>query len=150
MKYVPLGLLLVNSAMAVLLVPASALAVAAMRLQVMSSFEELRQVGAVSEERLSAVAGWTELPGTPPQKAERFLLAEAPEFFTRSAWLASAVFLANSVVLFALWRRQTPLRSHVAASVGVPDFTARTKAIFGNQTTHAVESLIKEREEGRW
>ena len=109
-RHTLLGLLLVNFALAALLVPACTLAVAAMRLQVMSSFEEFQQVGAVSEDRLSAVTRWNELPGTPLQRTEGFLLAETPGFFTRAAFLASVVFLANGVVLVALWRRQIPAR----------------------------------------
>ncbi len=46
--------------------------------------------------------------------------------------------------------RILPPRPHVQAAVRIPDFSARTKAIFGNQRTRAVEALLKEREESRW
>lgn len=46
--------------------------------------------------------------------------------------------------------RILPLRPQFPATVKMPDFTARTKAIFGNRQTHAVEALLKDREESRW
>ena len=46
--------------------------------------------------------------------------------------------------------RILPPRPQVQATVRMPDFTARVKAIFGNRETHAVEALLKEREESRW
>jgi hypothetical protein len=66
------------------------------------------QSGAVSEARLSAIPGWEKLPGTPVQKAEGFLLADACTSFTQAALLASLLLLANGTVLSVLWCRHAP------------------------------------------
>lgn len=46
--------------------------------------------------------------------------------------------------------RLLPPRPQTAAAFKIPDFTARAKAIFGKRRTHAVEALLKEREQSRW
>jgi len=46
--------------------------------------------------------------------------------------------------------RLLPPRPQPVRHVTPPDFTARAKAIFGNRRTHAVDALLKEREDAPW
>jgi len=46
--------------------------------------------------------------------------------------------------------RLLPPRPPSADVHKMPEFTARMKAIFGNRRTHAVDALLKEREDTRW
>lgn len=104
MKRIAILLIAGDLLVGALLAPACLLAVGALKFQIMGRFEELRQSGAVCDGRLSAVQGWDDLPGTPLQKAQVFLLADACSFFTRSAVLASLLLLGNGVVLVLWWR----------------------------------------------
>ena len=71
------------------------------------------------------------------------------DFSTVLAWVAAGeeVTVLNRTRPVA---RILPPRPQLPATVTMPDFTARTKAIFGNRQTHAVDALLKEREESRW
>ncbi len=71
------------------------------------------------------------------------------DFGTVLSWIADGeeVTVVNRTRPVA---RLLPPRPQAPAAFKIPDFTARTKAIFGKRRTHAVEALVKERENSQW
>jgi antitoxin (DNA-binding transcriptional repressor) of toxin-antitoxin stability system len=71
------------------------------------------------------------------------------DFGTVLAWIAEGeeVTVLNRSRPVA---RLLPPRPQVSTTFKMPDFAARTKALFGERRTHAVEALLKDREESQW
>jgi antitoxin (DNA-binding transcriptional repressor) of toxin-antitoxin stability system len=46
--------------------------------------------------------------------------------------------------------RICPPRAQASVKFKMPDFSARSKSIFGNKRTHFSNIVLREREEGRW
>jgi hypothetical protein len=98
-----LMLALVNWIGALTMVPLHGLANGALKLRVMSYYNQLRVHGAINEEQLAKV-GWEKLPGNELQKAHQYFLGNATNFYTATAWCASALLAVNGVALLLAYR----------------------------------------------
>lgn len=103
MSRVLLTFALVNWIAAVVCIPLCGLLNGALKLRVMSYYNELRVNGAINEEQLAKV-GWEKLPGNEVQKAQEYFLGNATEFYTKIAWCATVLLALNGAVFFVAYR----------------------------------------------
>ncbi|MEI6783012.1 MAG: hypothetical protein WCQ21_19055 [Verrucomicrobiota bacterium] len=103
MKRALLGFAFVSWIAALVMVPLCGLANGALKLRVMSSYNELRVNGVINEDQLPRV-GWDKLLGTDLQKSHEFFLGSATGFYSRIAWFATVILIANGGVLLLAYK----------------------------------------------
>ena len=110
MSRILIGFALVNWIAALVIIPFYGLASGALKLRVMSSYNQLRENGVINEEKLARV-GWEKLPGTDLQKAHQYFLGSVTSFYTATAWCVSVLLVINGGVFFFAYRTlQRPSR----------------------------------------
>jgi hypothetical protein len=115
-----LAFAVLNWIAAVAVVPIFGFGNGALKLRVMSYYNQLLVNGVINEEHLAKV-GWEKLPGTDLQKAQEYFLGSATSFYARTAWCGSMLLIANGCVFFSAFRNhRRSCRPRDSSTITVP------------------------------